>query len=131
MRNINSLKNTSQFREVYENGRSSANRLLVVYVMANGTEERRLGISVSRKVGNSVIRHRITRVIRECFVRSEPHLAKGYSFIVVARVQAKEKSFSDLYDAFIHLCKKLDCYETQQKNTYSSDQVLSNVSFRA
>ena len=110
MRNINSLKSASEFREVYENGRSYANRQLVMYVMADGGDERKLGISVSKKVGNSVVRHRITRIIRECFVKAQPMLMEGCTIIVIARSGAKDHNFSDLYDAFIHLCKKLNCY---------------------
>ena len=112
MRNINSLKSASEFKEVYEKGRSYANRLLVMYVMAGGGDERKLGISVSKKVGNSVVRHRITRIIRECFVKAQPELKEGLRIIVIARGQAKDKNFSDLYDAFIHLCRKLDCYRS-------------------
>ena len=112
MRNINSLKSASEFREVYENGRSYANRLLVMYVKAGDGNERKLGISVSKKVGNSVVRHRITRIIRECFVKAQPELTEGCTFVVIARGQAKDKNFSDLYNAFIHLCKKLDCYRS-------------------
>ena len=111
MRNINSLKSASEFREVYNNGRSYANKLLVMYVMATEEETRKLGISVSKKVGNSVVRHRITRIIRECFIKASPELVKGCSIIVIARVQAKDKNFSDIYDAFIYLCRKLDCYQ--------------------
>lgn len=107
MRNINSLKNTSEFREVYEKGRSSANRLLVMYVMKNGTEEKRLGISVSKKVGNSIVRHRITRIIRECFVKAGPDLPEGVTIVIVARNQAAGKNFSDLYDAFRYLLKRM------------------------
>ena len=56
-----SLKKNSYFQNVYKNGKSYANRFLVMYVMENHLEKNRLGISVSKKVGNSVIRHHITR----------------------------------------------------------------------
>lgn len=53
------------FQNVYNNGVSFANRYLVMYVLKNNTENNRIGISVSKKVGNSVIRHHITRLVRE------------------------------------------------------------------
>ena len=60
-----SLKKNKDFQIVYRNGRSCANRLLVMYVHPNGREKNRIGISVSKKVGNSVVRHRLTRLIRD------------------------------------------------------------------
>ena len=50
-----SLKKNYQFRFVYNRGKSIANRLLVMYVVRNGTNGNRFGISVSKKVGNSVV----------------------------------------------------------------------------
>ena len=110
MRNIDSLKNTSQFKEVYEHGRSAANGLLVVYVLAVEGNRQRLGISVSKKVGNSVIRHRITRLIRESFVQIRGCLPEGYSFVVVARGRAAQKNYSDICNALVSLMKRLDIY---------------------
>lgn len=106
MKNIDSLRNTSQFKEVYEKGRSAACKDLVLYVLANGESGNRLGISVSKKVGNSVVRHRITRLIRESFLKMKEELPSGYSFVVVARVHASGKSFSDIYGALQYLMKK-------------------------
>ena len=107
MRNICSLKNTSQFREVYENGRSCANALLVLYVYKNNTDNRRLGISVSKKVGNSVVRHRTTRLIRESYHMLHSQMPEGYDYVVVARPRAAQKGFSDIYDALSSLTERL------------------------
>ena len=108
MRNIDSLKNTSQFKEVYENGSSIANHLLVLYALPVDGDDKKLGISVSKKVGNSVVRHRVTRIIRESFVKLAPELPAGYRFVVVARVHAKGKNFSDIYGALLYLCRKIN-----------------------
>ena len=107
MRNIDSLKNTSQFKEVYENGRSCANGLLVLYVYKNDMNIRRLGISVSKKTGNSVTRHRITRLIRESYLNLHAQMPAGYSYVVVARPRAAGKGFSDICDALLSLSEKL------------------------
>ena len=110
MKNIDSLKNTSQFREVYENGRSCANGLLVLYIYKNGTDRRRLGLSVSKKVGNSVVRHRITRLIRESYIRLQDRMPAGCSFVIVARTKAANKSFSDIYGALLSLLIRSEKY---------------------
>ena len=109
MKDINSLKNTSEFKEVYEHGISAVNSLLAVYALS-GEGDLRLGISVSKKVGNSVVRHRVTRLIRECFRQLRPELTPGCSIVVVARVRAGDKSFSDIYGAMKYLCQKLGIY---------------------
>ena len=62
-----SLKKNDDFRNVYKKGKSFANRYLVMYVLENHTDKNRLGISVSKKVGNSVVRHRVTRLVRESY----------------------------------------------------------------
>ena len=117
MRNINSLKNTSQFREVYEKGRSAANALLVVYALAGDGEDkdRKLGISVSKKVGNSVVRHRITRIIRESYLVLKPGLPEGSRIVVVARARDKDKGFSDICDAMRYLCKKVGFFINEDR----------------
>ena len=60
-KNYDSLKKNSDFQNVYVKGKSKANRYLVMYVAQNNLSINRLGISVSKKVGNSVVRHHLTR----------------------------------------------------------------------
>ena len=62
-----SLKSNRDFKNVYSRRKSFANKYIVMYVLENGLDKNRLGISVSKKVGNSVIRHRITRLVRESY----------------------------------------------------------------
>ena len=104
MRNIDSLKNTLQFKEVYENGRSSANRLLVLY-SAPG-KGKKLGISVSKKVGNSVVRHRTARLIRESYTSIKDRLPDNTSLVVVGRIGVVGKKQQEVEEALLHLCKK-------------------------
>ena len=99
------LKNTNQFKIVYNNGKSYANRDLVMYLRKNDSDTNRLGISVSKKVGNSVVRHRVTRLIRESYRLNEAKLLQGYDIVVVARANAKDKNYFDICHAFLHLAK--------------------------
>ena len=105
-----SLKKNKDFQIVYKKGKSLANRYLVMYVMQNGTERNRVGISVSKKVGNSVVRHRLTRLIRESYRLSEEHFRSGYDLIVIARTGAREKGYHDVESALIHLGKLHNIY---------------------
>ena len=103
--NSETLKKHSDFQIVYKQGKSCANRYLVMYVKENGLEKNRLGISVSKKVGNSIVRHRITRLVRESYRLHEDMFNSGLDMVVVARVNAKGRSFEEINSAFLHLGK--------------------------
>lgn len=100
------MKN-QDFQVIYKRGRSLANKYLVMYILENkhNIEENRLGISVSKKVGNSVVRHRVTRLIRESYRLQESNFQKGYDIVVIARASAKGKSYKEIESALIHLGK--------------------------
>ena len=98
-----SLKKNSDFQKVYHNGRSFANRFLVMYVLENETNCNRIGISVSKKVGNSVIRHHITRLIRESYRLQEDMFNSGLDIVVIARTTARKASYHEVESALLHL----------------------------
>lgn len=102
-----SLKNSREFSFVYRHGKSYANRYLVMYVVENHLGKYRLGISVSRKVGNSVVRHRLTRLIRENIrLRKEMFSDdSGRDIVVIARAAAKGKDYREIGDALMYLAK--------------------------
>ncbi len=99
------MKDSASFRKVYREGKSYANKYLVMYLLENGTEGNRVGISVSKKVGNSVVRHRTVRLIRESYRLQEDKIGRGYDMVVVARVNAKGRSYQEIASAFLHLCR--------------------------
>ena len=101
-----SLKKNQDFKVVYQNGTSYANRLLVMYVLKNQHMKNRLGISVSKKVGNSVVRHRITRLIRESYRLNEEKFDRNLDIVVIARNSAKDRSYQEIESAFMHLAGK-------------------------
>ena len=100
-----SLKKNQDFQSVYRNGKSYANRLLVMYVLENNLDKNRLGISVSKKVGNSVVRHHVTRLVRESYRLQENIFNSGLYIVVVARANAASASFREIESALLHLGK--------------------------
>ena len=103
MKKSESLKKNRDFQKVYKMGRSYPNRLLVMYVLQNGGNKNRLGISVSKKVGNSVIRHHITRLIREAYRLQEDMFNSGLDIVVIARVNARNAGYHEVESAILHL----------------------------
>lgn len=100
------IRKNIEFLNVYRHGKSYANKYLVMYVLSNKLDENRFGITVSKKVGNSVVRHRITRLIRECIRLQESNILTEYDIVIVARKAAKEKKYQDIESAFLNLCKR-------------------------
>jgi ribonuclease P protein component len=85
------LSRSAEFERVYRQGRSTANRHLVLYAFPNGSSDRpRLGLSVSRKVGGAIERNKVKRMLRESFARAEPTLRDGQDVVLVARPSAAE-----------------------------------------
>ena len=105
MNGYESLKSNMNFQNVYKNGRSYANKYLVMYVLENRTDNLRVGISVSKKVGNSIVRHRLTRLIRESVRLNSDKVLKGYDLVIIARVNLKDKKYAETESAFLHLTR--------------------------
>lgn len=100
-----SLKSNRDFKNVYRYGKSYANRYLVMYVLENRLNRNRLGISVSKKVGNSIVRHRITRLVRESYRLHESMFNSGLDIVVVARINACTAKYSDIESALLHVSR--------------------------
>ncbi|MDD2572935.1 MAG: ribonuclease P protein component [Bacillota bacterium] len=96
MADLISIRKSKEFSKVYNRGSSKANPVLVMYVIQNGKEYNRIGVSVSRKVGKSVVRNRIKRLIKETYRRYSGRITKGYDLVFIARVQAKEAGYKDI-----------------------------------
>ena len=104
-KNYDSLKKNSGFQNVYVKGKSKANRYLVMYVAQNNLSINRLGISVSKKVGNSVVRHHLTRLIREAYRLNSNMFNSSLDIVVIARNTAKDKTYKEVESALLHLAK--------------------------
>jgi len=82
---LDSLKKNYQFQKVYKHGKSVASKTIILYFKRNGTRQLNLGISISKKIGNSVQRHRLKRIYKEAFRQLREKIKDGYDFIIVAR----------------------------------------------
>ncbi|WP_026526245.1 ribonuclease P protein component [Butyrivibrio sp. VCD2006] len=106
MQNTESLRRTADFQLVYKTGKSYADKNIVIYVRENQTDINRLGISASKKVGNSIVRHRFARLVREVYRLHENIFNSGLDIVVVARNRAKEASYFDIEKSFLYLAGK-------------------------
>ena len=99
------LRKQEDFARLYRNGKSSGSRYLVLLYRKNGLPYNRKAFLASKKVGNSVIRHRIRRLIKESF---RLHISEWpeAQYVFVARREASGKSFRDIESAMLALGKK-------------------------
>ena len=104
-KDFETLRSNNEFKNVYDNRVSMANRNLIMYIRKNGTDTKKLGVSVSKKVGNSIVRHRLARLIREAFRLNTDHIPDGYDYVVVARANLKDKGYKETAESMIHLLR--------------------------
>lgn len=107
MRNIDSLRTAAEFDAVYKKHCSLADPYLVVY-QAEGTGK--LGIVCSKKVGNSVVRHRFARLVREAYRLNKEYIRKDVDIIVLARKSAKGQGYTVIESSLIKLLKRHSVY---------------------
>ncbi len=101
-----SLKRNKEFQRVYRRGKSQGSRAAVMIVCRARHASVRVGFSVSKKLGNAVVRNRIKRRAREAFRVYLPEVKRGYDVIVVAREGIAELPFSELKKTMRYLLKK-------------------------
>lgn len=107
MRFSRSLKENHLFRRLYRRGKSSANAFLVIYARKNGSEENRVGITVSAKVGCAVVRNKIRRRLREIYRLNEEKFLPGHDIVVVVRTRAVTAEYHRLRKAYLSLAEKM------------------------
>ena len=102
-KDFETLKKNEDFKKVYNKRNSYANRELIMYT-------KRLGVSVSKKVGNSIVRHRLARLVREAFRLNTDHIPDGIDVVVVVKAGLKDKGYTETCKSMIHLLKLHNMY---------------------
>lgn len=110
-----SLKRNKQFRQVYRKGKSVACRELVLIYAKNRSDMVHVGFSVGKKLGNSVVRNRVKRRLREAFRPNLPLLLPGFDLIVIARDAARDAPFSSLTDSLRYLLRKAGLFQKPKR----------------
>ena len=105
MRYSKSLKLNHIFRRLYSSG-GHGNAFLAMYVRRNRSDENRVGVTVSKKLGKAVVRNRVRRRLREVYRLNESRFLPGWDIVVVARHRAITASFSELTKAYLALANK-------------------------
>jgi ribonuclease P protein component len=106
------LRAARDFKRVYKSGRSIVRPALVLYVYLNRGREKRIGFSISKKIGGAVERNRIKRKLREASRSIIDQLKPGFDAVIVCRSRSKAASFEELRQILVELFTKADlCVE--------------------
>ncbi len=101
-----SLKKSSEFNSIYKKGKSYITKYMVIYFVKNNMNYNRIGCTVSKKVGNAVVRNRVKRLIKESYRLTE-NVKKGYDIIFVARVRMKDANYEIVKKNISYLLGKI------------------------
>lgn len=101
-----SLNNNNHFKYMYKKSKSEVMPVVVVYHKRNKLKINRLGITVSTKLGNAVVRNRIRRRIKEVYRLNEPKYNFGLDYIIVARTN--KAAYKDINKYILKAFKNID-----------------------
>jgi len=101
------LTDSPEFERVYRQGTAYRSRLFSVHAFPNEFGTPRLGLSVSRRVGDAVTRNAVRRRLREVFYSALPEIPGSLDLVVSAQPAAAEASFHELNEEFVRALRKL------------------------
>lgn len=112
------LRKNEHFQEVFQKGSSSANKQFVVYFSKQaGQAAFRLGISVSKKIGNAVARNRVKRLIREAVQDVESAIPAELDLVLIARPGIEEMSLEAIRQSLQHVLKRAKIWKQTSVNS--------------
>ncbi|MGF2618429.1 ribonuclease P protein component [Rossellomorea vietnamensis] len=115
MRKEQRVKKNSEFQEVFKKGTSFANRQFVVYKLKKEDQQLfRIGLSVSKKIGNAVVRNQVKRYIRQVFLELKDDVKNQYDYVIIARKPAADMEFHEIKKSLMHVLKKCKALDAKQ-----------------
>lgn len=100
------IKKNEDFQKVFKKGKSFANRQFVVYSLAKPLQQDfRVGLSISKKIGNAVMRNQVKRYVRQAFLELKEDVKGGYDYVIIARVPAAKLDFHETKKSIEHVLK--------------------------
>jgi len=110
------LRNRADFSRVYRHGRSFANHQFVVYwFRKKEVEQFRVGISVSKKVGNAVVRNRMRRLVKEIVRHHDAELIEHVDLVFIVRKGALTMPYKDMERSVLHVLRKASLLKTSNR----------------
>lgn len=119
MKRCYSLKRNKEFRYAYRAGKSAGSKSMVLIYAKGRQDEIKIGFSVSKKLGNAVVRNRIKRRLREAVTPLIPDIKKGWKLIFIAKAPVRDEKLPAINSSMQYMLKKanlLDPHSADQNN---------------
>ena len=111
MRKSFRVKKEKDFNAIFQEGKSVANRKFVVYRLENSEQHFRVGLSVSKKLGNAVMRNQIKRRIRHVLITHKDQIIENLDFVVIARKGVEEMNYTEIEKNLLHVLRLANIYQ--------------------
>ena len=105
------VKKEKDFNAIFQEGKSVANRKFVVYRLENSDQHFRVGLSVSKKLGNAVTRNQIKRRIRHVLITHKDQIIGNLDFVVIARKGVEEMNYTEIEKNLLHVLRLANIYQ--------------------
>ena len=105
------VKKEKDFNAIFKEGKSFANRKFVIYRLQNNEQHFRVGLSVSKKLGNAVMRNQIKRRIRHILIEHKNQLVENVDFVVIARKGVEILDYAEMEKNLLHVLKLSKIYQ--------------------
>ena len=105
------VKKEKDFNAIFKEGESFANRKFVIYRLENNEQHFRVGLSVSKKLGNAVMRNQIKRRIRHILIEHKNQLVENVDFVVIARKVVEIFVYAEMEKNLLHVLKLSKIYQ--------------------
>jgi ribonuclease P protein component len=123
MRKEYRIKKNKEFQEIFKNGKSVANRQFVIYTLNKPNQSHfRIGLSVSKKIGNAVTRNRIKRYVRQTFHELDGQLHNETDYIIIARKPTAEMDFFEVKKSLMHVLKLARVLKNPKSSTAKKNE---------
>ena len=114
MTTLHKLRKNYEFKKVYAEGRYYVEKYVVMYIILNNSASNRVGFSVSKKVGNSVVRNKVKRLMKEVYRQFAGNSKQGYDMVFTARVGSGSADYSKIENNIKSILKKAKLQKSEE-----------------
>lgn len=116
----NRLRKNKHFKFIYKHGETKSAGYIALTFKKTKYVPFKVGFSVSKKIGKSVVRNKVKRRLRECFCSLEANINPNYNYIFIAKEGIQNMSFLEIKDNMINILKKCNLYNDNQNHIVSN-----------